>query len=317
MICINTYKFLSTSSARRTTVGVFSADTARQYFYPRPPRGGRPYSLALVFHTGIFLSTSSARRTTWRLPPPPIRPKYFYPRPPRGGRRHGGQPQRPYNQHFYPRPPRGGRHVLTLYKVYVIMNFYPRPPRGGRLLTVGVAGPPQAISIHVLREEDDGHGGIHHLGDGISIHVLREEDDRTVRQPLRRPLRFLSTSSARRTTANRSCAHLPKQISIHVLREEDDGWTMLRVARITQFLSTSSARRTTIYTVSECSQLGYFYPRPPRGGRPRPWPEVPAHPLFLSTSSARRTTRAPLPAGAKTLSHFYPRPPRGGRQQSC
>ena len=56
------------------------------YFYPRPPRGGRPTT-----------PTRSVRRT------------YFYPRPPRGGRPRLLLPciRKPGN--FYPRPPRGGR----------------------------------------------------------------------------------------------------------------------------------------------------------------------------------------------------------------
>ena len=56
------------------------------YFYPRPPRGGRPPSASCGIVGILFLSTPSARRATafrwlisWPLP-------YFYPRPPRGGR---------------------------------------------------------------------------------------------------------------------------------------------------------------------------------------------------------------------------------------
>ena len=33
-------------------------------FYPRPPRGGRPVSQALVWCSVVFLSTPSARRAT-------------------------------------------------------------------------------------------------------------------------------------------------------------------------------------------------------------------------------------------------------------
>ena len=59
----------------------------------------------------------------------------------------------------------------------------------------------------------------------------------------------------------------PREISIHALREEGDS------------RSTPPFRRPR-----------YFYPRPPRGGRPR------------QTVSSLRT------------SYFYPRPPRGGRR---
>ena len=34
-------------------------------FYPRPPRGGRPVSMTMEATKAIFLSTPSARRATW------------------------------------------------------------------------------------------------------------------------------------------------------------------------------------------------------------------------------------------------------------
>ena len=57
------------------------------YFYPRPPRGGRP-----------MLMTS--RSDSYN---------YFYPRPPRGGRPRCAAVSGGHEQYFYPRPPRGGR----------------------------------------------------------------------------------------------------------------------------------------------------------------------------------------------------------------
>ena len=62
-------------------------------------------------------------------------------------------------------------------------NFYPRPPRGGRREIAALLKKVYDISIHVLREEDDGSG---------------------VFQPLQLK-QFLSTSSARRTTGNGRC----------------------------------------------------------------------------------------------------------------
>ena len=81
-----------------------------------------------------------------------------------------------------------------------------------------------------------------------------------------------------------------------------------------------------------------FYPRPPRGGRPRPQGRRPAdqpisiHALreegdwlkhahchgffvFLSTPSARRATIR-HEKNSPCSPHFYPRPPRGGRPES-
>ena len=77
-----------------------------------------------------------------------------------------------------------------------------------------------------------------------------------------------------------------------------------------------------------------FYPRPPRGGRPRVVAVVADPDLFLSTPSARRATRQAfqvqkyyeisihalreegdprLHRSTADTGNFYPRPPRGGR----
>ena len=57
---------------------------------------------------------------------------------------------------------------------------------------------------------------------------------------------------------------------------------------------------------------GYFYPRPPRGGRlPDFWGFGKAD-VFLSTPSARRAT-VQRQYVHQELRNFYPRPPRGGR----
>ena len=58
------------------------------------------------------------------------------------------------------------------------------------------------------------------------------------------------------------------------------------------FLSTPSARRATLAAAGTDDHGRHFYPRPPRGGRPK-----------------APTTRPPI-------NNFYPRPPRGGRLAS-
>ena len=153
---VSTIKFLSTSSARRTTHLVAAHGQAKADFYPRPPRGGRQrrkqqqrkeqaisihvlreeddcISFCVITPDFRFLSTSSARRTTGK--------RQFLCR---------------RNRHFYPRPPRGGRPFL-----------------GGQDIRFF------GISIHVLREEDDCNVMDLYAHDSISIHVLREEDDVT------------------------------------------------------------------------------------------------------------------------------------------
>ena len=146
----------------------------------------------------------------------------------------------------------------------------------------------------------------------ISIHALREEGDSCTGRAAHRPnhfyprpprggrpeeeqeetevTKFLSTPSARRATRDAAAVPAVNMISIHALREEGD---------------CPSPR--------EPPRAGYFYPRPPRGGRQRshcpsrsgspisihalreegdPTRPVTPPPLesFLSTPSARRAT---------------------------
>ena len=150
------------------------------------------------------------------------------------------------------------------------------------------------------------------LIDKISIHALREEGDRPAGHPAESPAEFLSTPSARRATRHSSRAPLKPE-----------------------FLSTPSARRATTCAVCSSKALSHFYPRPPRGGRPRGRHHLQrVAGIFLSTPSARRATQGaeegswPLFISIHALreegdskrlhwlgfaSDFYPRPPRGGR----
>ena len=215
-----------------------------------------------------------------------------------------------------------------------LRHFYPRPPRGGRpaVLCAGQVSP--AISIHALREE----------GDYNFFTVCRPYGE------------FLSTPSARRATQSAAQPHLCPCISIHALREEGDkeDWELFKEQFISihalreegdfiplelnvvvqLFLSTPSARRATHRVSGKVQGAGYFYPRPPRGGRrSRCWKKSEST-SFLSTPSARRATwaitrweqsnkisiHALREEGDKhkekvmeELTYFYPRPPRGGR----
>ena len=80
----------------------------------------------------------------------------------------------------------------------------------------------------------------------ISIHALREEGD-----PQRNFLEFEFD-----------------KISIHALREEGDARSGEEFHRLPRFLSTPSARRATFFGSWPQFWRRYFYPRPPRGGRP-------------------------------------------------
>ena len=170
--------------------------------------------------------------------------------------------------------------------------FYPRPPRGGRHLEALRVILGVEISIHALREEGDTWAFFAvAVAVFISIHALREEGDAAAAARIAGVILFLSTPSARRATKNKDSFISIKPISIHALREEGD-------------------RRTTHAEYG----MDDFYPRPPRGGRPRRRKHSDRRTRFLSTPSARRATDEQTYV-YQVLYDFYPRPPRGGRQQ--
>ena len=103
---------------------------------------------------------------------------------------------------------------------------------------------------------------------------------------------------------------------------------------VQEFLSTPSARRATAYGTALTAITGYFYPRPPRGGRlcsswastrnrdfyPRPPRGGRLKPVLRASRVAVISIHALREEGDWTLatqppksSNFYPRPPRGGR----
>ena len=127
--------------------------TATNYFYPRPPRGGRHHiqdapavSQQISIHA-LREEGDNFLLRTWH------KADDFYPRPPRGGRPSTASTFT-LTAYFYPRPPRGGRQ-LPQWVTTMIMNFYPRPPRGGRPRLRVLDPFVLEISIHALREEGD------------------------------------------------------------------------------------------------------------------------------------------------------------------
>ena len=172
-----TMPFLSTPSARRATpqwslnrLFIFisihalreegdglrlQGQTRPADFYPRPPRGGRPFNKRMRDEVGKFLSTPSARRATSKVEDWEkhmiisihalreegdhqhtevilVRPISIH-----ALREEGDllpDPDERRGQDLYPRPPRGGR--PNYFRVGSrCFDFYPRPPRGGRPLT--------------------------------------------------------------------------------------------------------------------------------------------------------------------------------------
>ena len=146
------------------------------YFYPRPPRGGRPLD---SWHYGDNYTISiHALREEGDID---VHVTVIHDRisihalREEGDRSWSTLTRCPSN--FYPRPPRGGRQQFPLFWLILLLflstpsarratncarrlyrrarYFYPRPPRGGRPRMELEAYGHSKISIHALREEGD------------------------------------------------------------------------------------------------------------------------------------------------------------------
>ena len=198
------------------------SQSSRLDFYPRPPRGGRPYVPQYVTKSRC----------------------YFYPRPPRGGRlRHSSKLQQDKG-YFYPRPPRGGRLCIPC-ACWLCPRFLSTPSarRATAHKCPHCAG--LHISIHALREEGDlpWLSLCSAIGKFLSTPSARRATDApliwatSLMYFYPRPLRggrltvgdpsgpesvFLSTPSARRATDVYALIQSRLDISIHALCEEGD-----------------------------------------------------------------------------------------------
>ena len=170
-------------------------------------------------------------------------------------------------------------------------NFYPRPPRGGRRRCHRCPAHGWQISIHALREEGDKDAQNEYSKGGtfLSTPSARRATFTDLGADVDNA-QFLSTPSARRATLEFEGFSQGQAISIHALREEGDPDNK-----------------------TGGKGLGYFYPRPPRGGRHagqrrgRERGHISIHALREEGDSRQ--------ASSTTLkSNFYPRPPRGGRR---
>ena len=238
-------QFLSTPSARRATHSGTMTGPITLDFYPRPPRGGRPFwaqnsALAIgisihalreegdegahkmTYTANKFLSTPSARRATRTARLRWTAGSYFYPRPPRGGRL--------LTAIFFSLLQVISIHALreegAVFSVLFRLrrrDFYPRPPRGGRRT--------RSPSLMVVSS--------------ISIHALREEG--------------AQQKSTKKTKSNYFYPRPPRG-GRPILAGFSSSYGL--------FLSTPSARRATSWCGSKRPRPSYFYPRPPRGGRP-------------------------------------------------
>ena len=281
--------FLSTPSARRATgwrafsfaIRQISIHALREegdrcfaccgyiiaYFYPRPPRGGRPIPILHGSAAVIFLSTPSARRATssrdflyssMSISIHALREegdhsthtlvfvhKNFYPRPPRGGRPHLPKP-RPTPRKFLSTPSARRATPSLWSRSTTRKNFYPRPPRGGR---PGIQRRVVCLANFYPRPPRGGRPATTSPHGSRSYFYPRPPRGGRpflIASRMRSSV-FLSTPSARRATAPLILIGGNIMISIHALREEGDGCGLDWNVSIYQFLSTPSARRATLW----------------------------------------------------------------------
>ena len=123
------------------------------YFYPRPPRGGRPIN----FNTDVLADPISIHALReegdLRLLGRSLHSFYFYPRPPRGGR--------PWillttsRASRFLSTPSARRATSCARRWRIISKFLSTPSARRATLSVRQKQQPQVISIHALREEGD------------------------------------------------------------------------------------------------------------------------------------------------------------------
>ena len=311
--------------------------TLAGYFYPRPPRGGRPALSFPKIGNSVFLSTPSARRATlpcrfW------IQCSTFLSTP---SARRATFPNIPlFRQlHISTHALREEGDHFTGQVIAVQQNFYPRPPRGGRHCPDLRSGVIYCISTHALREEGDADtfcGGMNGI---IFLPTPSARRATLCLLFLFVLFVFLPTPSARRATS--ALWAMTSSHRYFYPRPPRGGRRFLEVAGQVQriFLPTPSARRATWVSKSRSRVCHLFLPTPSarratgkRAQIPRYY-EISTHalreegdpalvvvvfvpPVFLPTPSARRATAFCLCASA-VRSDFYPRPPRGGRPDKC
>ena len=261
------------------------------YFYPRPPRGGRPPKHHAKSRTNL---------------------EDFYPRPPRGGRQvktittHGAK--------VFLSTPSARRATWYGGKTSTLRRFLSTPSARRATDHRPDLRLRRAISIHALREEGDaGLPRRHGRHPEISIHALREEGD--CYETARRALKwlFLSTPSARRATWPTPS------------RSSTSEHFYPRPPRGGRPASTRTVDSPVFYFYPRPPRGGRpwpprlprsipsdFYPRPPRGGRPSLAPIL-TDTFEISIHALREEGDPSEHPAATRLRNFYPRPPRGGR----
>ena len=148
-----------------------------EYFYPRPPRGGRRKRCPIRPHDS-HISIHALREEGDRIRRAPLCRLFLFLSTPSARR---------------------ATSISTTSRCHI--EFLSTP--SARRATLHIAGDPvgMVISIHALREEGDfAQVCKHRVVVAISIHALREEGDESEMHGIKHTKKFLSTPSARRAT---------------------------------------------------------------------------------------------------------------------
>ena len=212
------------------------------YFYPRPPRGGRPVErggLQQLPQISIHALREEGDRESWAVGHPAAD---FYPRPPRGGRRcsertsHGKRKflstpsARRATENFtaalkdklFLSTPSARRATRRAGSVRGMAVFLSTPSARRATRPLRLHPPHTHISIHALREEGDEQGPGRHPCAG-DFYPRPPRGGRRCAIGVDDVVRiFLSTPSARRATRRSVQFGHIDDISIHALREEGD-----------------------------------------------------------------------------------------------
>ena len=186
------------------------------YFYPRPPRGGRPLLPSMAARAraiSIHALREEGDFLTCRV----------------------------YNMHknFYPRPPRGGRQQFPLFWLILLLFLSTPSARRATNLYRFIADF-CVISIHALREEGDDLLTAALQRASISIHALREEGDLRQSTSLH-PFFNFYPRPPRGGRPFRCCATgRCRAISIHALREEGDSKNRDKISIFKQIIQHSA-----------------------------------------------------------------------------
>ena len=257
-------QFLSTPSARRATprrqvlshLRLISIHALREEgdprtadsgstgndFYPRPPRGGRQDGGDYLLTGKLFLSTPSARRATVVVDERDLREVISI------------HALREEGDGGHPGAPRAGA------------DFYPRPPRGGRRFSAPLfVGYPRFLSTPSARRATDELHGDNSPEQFLSTPSARRATSTTSTSGAFTI--FLSTPSARRATSSDNLDIVDVGISIHALREEGDD-DLIQIDFRDQISIHALREEGDEVFILPKMRVSYFYPRPPRGGRP-------------------------------------------------